>query len=311
MRSAVKSQQRMVKLLDDLHAPEGAQPSSVPGVTLLRTTRYAPPVPVLYEPCIAIVAQGSKRFHLPDRVVTYDARRYLVLTVPVPAECETEAAEDGPFLGIAVRIELDVLSELLMRMGPQAFPSRQVRGEEWLTTPAMTPDVADVTIRLLQCLYAKADADVLGPQLVRELTYRVLRGSEGGALQDLLQMQGAKAQIHRVLHRMHTHFAEPLQIASLAHEAGMSISALHEHFKAVTQTSPLQYVKMIRLHKARMLMVQDDLGAAGAAERVGYESASQFSREFKRFFGVPPAFEAQRVRVALGVSSGVRCARSV
>ena len=288
-------------LLDGLHAPEGGHPSLLPGVTLLRTTRYAPPVPVLYEPCIAIVAQGRKRFHLPDRVVTYHAERYLILTVPVPAECETEAGEDGPFLGVAVRIHLDVLSDLLMKMGTPARPAQQVRSEEWVSTPAMTPEVADVTIRLLQSLYAKADADVLGPQLVRELTYRVLRGSEGGALQDLLLMQGAKAQIHRVLHRMHTRFAEPLHVSSLAHDAGMSISALHEHFKAATRTSPLQYVKMIRLHKARMLMVQDDLNAAGAAERVGYESASQFSREFKRFFGVPPTFEAQRVRAALGV----------
>ena len=212
MRNSVEDAQHMVKLLDGLHAPEGAHPSLVPGVTLLRTTRYASPVPVLYEPCIAIVAQGSKRFHLPDRVVTYNFQRYLVLTVPVPAECETEAVEGGPFLGVAVRIDLDVLSELLMRIGPQAFPVREARGQEWVTTPSMTPEVQDVTIRLLHSLYGNADANVLGPQLVRELTYRVLRGSEGGALQDLLQAQGAKAQIHRVLHRMHTHFTEPFHI---------------------------------------------------------------------------------------------------
>ena len=305
MTVPAKSEQRMVRLLDGLHSPEGGHPSLLPGVTLLRTTQYAAPVPVLYEPCIAIVAQGSKRFHLPDRVVTYNAKRYLVLTVPVPADCETEAGEDGPFLGIAVRIDLDVLSDLLMKMGPQAPPPRNERGDEWLSTPAMTPEVADVATRLIKSLYTKTDAEVLGPQLVRELTYRVLRGSEGGALQNLFLLQGAKAQIHRVLHRMHTHFAEPLHIPLLAHEAGMSISALHEHFKAATRTSPLQYMKMIRLHKARMLMVQDDVGAAGAAERVGYESASQFSREFKRFFGVPPAFEAQRVRATLGLSGSV------
>ncbi len=295
----------MIKLLDGLRSPEGGHPSLLPGVTLLRTTQYAPPVPVLYEPCIAIVAQGSKRFHLPDRVVTYDAQRYLILTVPVPADCETLAGKDGPFLGLAVRIDLDVLSDLLMKMSPQVRPLWQERGDEWVSTPAMTVEVAHVTIRLLESLYAKTDADVLGPQLVRELTYRVLRGSEGGALQNLLLMQGAKAQIHRVLHRMHTHFAEPLHIPLLAREAGMSLSALHENFKAATRTSPLQYLKMIRLHKARMLMVQDNVGAARAAERVGYESASQFSREFKRFFGAPPVDEAQRVRAALGLSSSV------
>ena len=297
-----KDQRRMVKLLDSLGSPEGARPSTLEGVTLLRTTRKTAPVPVLYEPCIVIVAQGRKRFHLPDRVLTYDARNYLVLTVPVPADCETEVSEQGPFLAVAIRIDLALLSDLLIKMGAAASPVRTERSDEWVSAPPMTPLLSGVTIRLLECLRSKTDAKVLGPQLVRELTYRVLCGEEGGALHDLLLMNGAQAQIHRVLHRMHTAFASPLDIPSLAHEAGMSVSALHMHFKTVTATSPVQYLKTIRLHKARMLMVQDALGASIAAERVGYDSASQFSREFKRLFGAPPADEAQRVRSTFGIS---------
>ncbi len=295
----------MVELLEELGSPEGAWPSALNGVTLIRTTRATVPVPVMYEPCIVIVAQGIKRFHLPDRVIHYDAHNYLVLTVPVPADCETVVDASGPFLAFSVRIDLALLSELLLGVEGTALvqkPRCEMLSSSWVSAPAMTPAISNVAVRLLECLRSPVDAKVLGSQLIRELTYRVLCGEEGGALQNLLLAQGAQAQIHRILHRMHAGYATPLDIPSLAKEAGMSVSALHAHFKAVTETSPMQYVKTIRLHKARMLMVQDAVGASSAAERVGYSSPSQFSREFKRLFGFPPADEAQRVRAAFGLS---------
>ena len=302
-------QRRMVELFTELDPPEGARPSRVPGVLLLKTTRPTPPIPVLYEPCIAVVAQGRKRFHLPDHVVSYDARNYLLLTVPAPADCETLVAKDGPFLGMVVRIDLAVLSDLALKLtAAQTFLHTDPRpacvpANHWVGAPPMTASLRDVAIRLLECMRSPLDAEVLGPGLVRELTYRVLSGEGGGALRELLAAQGVHAQIHRILHRMHTEFAAPLHIPSLAQEVAMSVSALHQHFKAVTATSPVQYLKTIRLHKARTLMVQDTVSAAAAAERVGYDSASQFSREFKRMFGAPPADEAQRVRTAIGLSA--------
>ena len=294
----------MVELLEELGSPEGAWPSALTGVTLIRTTRAMVPVPVMYEPCIVIVAQGMKRFHLPDRVIHYDAHNYLVLTVPVPADCETVIDASGPFLAVSVRIDLALLSDLLLGVAGTALvqkPRSGAQPDSWVSAPAITPALSNVAVRLLECIRLPLDAKVLGPQLVRELTYRILCGEDGGALQNLLLAQGAQAQIHRILHRMHAEYATPLDIPSLAQEAGMSVSALHAHFKAVTATSPMQYVKTIRLHKARMLMVQDGLGAASAAERVGFGSPSQFSREFKRLFGSPPADEAQRVRTTFGL----------
>ena len=294
----------MVELLEELGSPEGAWPSALTGVTLIRTTRAMVPVPVMYEPCIVIVAQGMKRFHLPDRVIHYDAHNYLVLTVPVPADCETVIDASGPFLAVSIRIDLALLSDLLLGVAGTALvqkPRCGTQPDSWVSAPAITPALSNVAVRLLECIRLPLDAKVLGPQLVRELTYRILCGEDGGALQNLLLAQGAQAQIHRILHRMHAEYATPLDIPSLAQEAGMSVSALHAHFKAVTATSPMQYVKTIRLHKARMLMVQDGLGAASAAERVGYGSPSQFSREFKRLFGSPPADEAQRVRTTFGL----------
>ena len=296
MGALERDRARMVELLEGLRSGEGATATLVDGVTLLRHTRSAPPSPVFYEPCVVIVARGRKRFHLPDRVLTYDARNYFVLTVPVPAGCETEISDGGPFLGFAVRISLELLSELTLMMQTERRPAEssgvQVRA------PGMSAGVSSAAIRLLECLRSPSDAAVLGVQMVRELVYRVLRGEAGGALEELLLASEAQARIHRVLHAMHREYKSPLHVPSLAHKAGMSVSALHFHFKAVTQTSPVQYLKAIRLHKARMLMVQDAIGASVAAERVGYESASQFSREFKRLFGAPPADEARRVRGA-------------
>ena len=299
--------QRMVELIDELGSPEGAWPCALIGVTMIRTSRAMVPVPVMYEPCIVIVAQGMKRFHLPDRVIHYDAHNYLVLTVPVPADCETVVDASGPFLAVSVRIDLALLSDLLLGVNGTALVQKPKCGtlpDAWVSASSMTPAISNVAMRLLECLRLPTDAKVLGPQLVRELTYRVLCGENGGALQNLLLAQGAQAQIHRILHRMHAEYATPLDIPSLAQKAGMSQSALHAHFKAVTATSPMQYVKTIRLHKARMLMVQDALGASSAAERVGYSSPSQFSREFKRLFGFPPADEAQRVRSTFGLNIG-------
>jgi AraC-like DNA-binding protein len=160
--------------------------------------------------------------------------------------------------------------------------------------------MSDAIVRLLVCLHAPVDAAVLGRGIVREIAYYALCGPEGGALLTMLTRWGPLAQIHAVLHRMHSRYTEPLNVARMAEETGMSISAFHHNFKAVTGSSPLQYLKSVRLHKARMLILHDGLGAALAADRVGYESASQFSREFKRFFGNRPTEESKRIRASFG-----------
>ncbi|HYE26218.1 MAG TPA: AraC family transcriptional regulator [Clostridia bacterium] len=293
------NRKRMVELLEALTTGEGMRPSLLDGVKLIRADRSYPRSPVLYEPSIVIVANGRKRGYVGDRVYTYDAQNYLVLTVPMPFECETEVGENGPLLGVSIRVELAVLSELMMNMNMR---TRQAHGEgadRCISATPLDAKLGEATIRLLEALGSPLEAKVLGPQIVREITYRVLCGEQGGALRALLSINGAQAQIQRALHRMHSEYASPIEIASLAGEAGMSVSAFHHHFKAVTATSPLQYLKTVRLHKALMLMVQDGVGAAVAADKVGYESASQFSREFKRFFGAPPIDEAERVRSVL------------
>jgi AraC-like DNA-binding protein len=293
--STESTNRRMTALLASLATREGSQPTILDNVRLMKASKNLPRMPVLYEPGIVIVGQGRKRGYLGDQVYTYDAHNYLVLSVPLPFECETEAGADGPLLAVQIRVDLVVLAELLMKMdgthrsGPQEMP-------QGIYSTALDGRLSETTVRLLECLRNPVEAKVLGPQIVREITYRVLCGEQGGALRAAAAYNSRFGQVNRALQRIHAEYARNLSVEELAETAGMSASAFHQNFKAVTSTSPLQYLKTIRLHKARMLMVSDGLRAGVAADRVGYESSSQFSREFKRLFGMSPVEGTEEVR---------------
>jgi AraC-like DNA-binding protein len=291
---------RMKALLTELTTGEGMRPTIVDGVKLARANCSFPRTPVLYEPSIYVIASGRKKGYIGDRRVVYDENNYLVLSVPLPFECKTEVGHDEPLLGVLVRMEMSLISELAIKMDVRR---RQETADAYDCIRATPLDarMSDAIVRLLECLRSPLDAAVLGPGIVREIAYLGLCGPQGGGLFAMLARSGPLAQIHTVLHRMHTRYTEPLNVTRLAEEIGMSVSAFHHNFKAVTASSPLQYLKSVRLHKARMLIMHDGLGAAIAADRVGYESASQFSREFKRFFGNPPTEESKRVREVFGV----------
>jgi AraC-like DNA-binding protein len=306
MRDLEASNRRMTELLQSLATGQGVRPSILEGVKLMRSDHSLPRAPVLYEPGIFIVGQGRKRGYLGSQIYTYDPHNYLVLSAPMPFECETEAGPHGPFLAVSISIDLTVLSELLMKLDSR--PSPEAASAHAMCSVPLDLALSEAGVRLLESLQSPTDARILGPQIMREITYRVLCGERGDSLRALIALNGRVRQIQRALDRMHTGYAQPLDISTLAGDAGMSLSAFHHHFKAVTALSPLQYLKTIRLHKARMLMVQEGLGAGIAAGRVGYESTSQFSREFKRFFGATPSDEAARMRALLGLeaSTGIR-----
>ncbi|WP_442808484.1 AraC family transcriptional regulator [Trinickia soli] len=288
------AQVRMVELLATLAPAEGFTHSSLDGVKFMRTNVSTPRVPVMYEPCIVIVAQGRKRGFLGSQAFVYDAQHYLVLSVPLPFECETEASPDEPMLAISIRIDLGVIAEILMALndtrGPMDSEPRAV-----YATP-LDRTLSDAVLRLLESLASPHDARILGPSIVREICYRVLTGSQGDMIRAALTQQDHFGRIAKALRRIHSDFADSLDVPMLAREAGMSLAVFHAQFKAVTETSPMQYVKTTRLHHARLLMVQNGLNVSAAATRVGYESASQFSREFKRFFGVSPIDDVRRLR---------------
>ena len=285
---------RLARLLGDLTTQEGFTPSLLPGVKFMRSCVPIIRSKVSYDPSIVIVAQGRKRGFLGDHVFTYDANHYLVLSVPLPFECETLPSPDGPLLGISIGVSPTEVAELMLEM-QRSQPIPMGKPEAIRSTP-LDDRLYDAVVRLVEALASPDDARILGPQCVREILYRVLCGEEGGTLRALAAPHTHFGQISRALHRIHNDYATPIDMTTLASEAGMSLSTFHSHFKAVTSSPPLQYLKTIRLHKARLLMVNQGETASSACRLVGYESASQFNREFKRFFGDTPAAVAEEMR---------------
>ncbi len=303
-RSDRGQRSRLVELLDTLAVREGSHPTDVPGVQLARISEGAPRKPILYEPMILILGQGSKRAYLGGEVLRYDAGNYLALSVPVPVECEVDASPEEPLLAVRIAIEPALLAEILVNLDE---PSREGDVPRGIDASPLTPEISDAVVRLLECLRRPADSRILGPQTVREIVYRVLQHETGGgaaaALRALATRNDRFMRISRVLQQIHADSTLSLSIEDLAKSASMSLSTFHHNFKAVTATSPLQYLKSIRLHRARMLMVNAGHNASTAALAVGYESASQFGREFKRFFGKPPLEETAEIRARLAVGA--------
>ena len=296
-----KNRRRMVELLSELTPGEGFHTTILDGVKLRRSDRNEKRTPVMYEPSVYIVASGRKRGYVGDRCLVYDPNNYLVLSVPLPFECEAEIGDGEPLLGLSVRMEIGVISELAASMDV-CLTQQSAKGLACVHATPLDVALGDAAVRLLECLRSPVDAVVLGPAMKREITYRVLCGPRQETLFAMLGRNGDAAQVHAVLRRMHARYSEPLNVARVAAEIGMSVSALHHHFKAVTSTSPVQYLKAVRLHKARMLILYNGVGAEVAAGRVGYESASQFSREFKRLFGRSPIEECRRVWAMSGLA---------
>jgi AraC-like DNA-binding protein len=208
-----------------------------------------------------------------------------------------------------VQIDLQVAAELILAlddMHPCARPTGST--QPWIP---LDDSMGDAVLRLLQALRRPADARVLGPGLVRELLYRVLTGPQGAAVREALGSQGSMTRIGKALRRIRKSYADALDVAALAREAGMSIAAFHAHFKVVTHTTPIQFLKTTRLQHARLLMMREGVSAAHASRLVGYESNSQFSREFKRLFGSTPTQEALRMKAALCTGGTEPASRSI
>ena len=275
------NEQNLRTLLPDIQLIYGSQPSG-------RT-------PVMYRPGIVFLFSGYKIGYINDRTFRYDANEYLLLTVPLPFECETFATAEAPLAGLRLDVDIFQLQELLMDIGEDPL-FRPAMAESGINAATLSEEILCAAERLLDVMERPLDARILGKQIIREMLYHVLTGPRGGALMALVSRQTHVSQISRVLKRIESQYSETLSVDQLAAEANMSLSAFHHNFKSVTSTSPLQYLKAYRLHKARMMMAHDGLKASAAAMQVGYESASQFSREFKRFFGLTPGEDAARLR---------------
>ena len=273
---------------------EGLNESPWPGLTIFRADKPATCVPVVYEPCICVVAHGRKQVHIGGEVITYDPLHYLVVSVPLPVEAEiVEASTDEPFLSLRLDIDTSMLSGLLLDARPNTPQDDASRA---IYASPMTSELSGAVGRLLRSLHNPNDARILAPLALREFLYHILLGEQGKRLRSVAVRDSRANRIAAVLRFMHDNSSHTLTVEELARRASMSASTFHHNFKSMTSLPPLQYLKMIRLHQARLLMLNDGLSAGEAAYSVGYNSASQFTREFRRVFGAPPAREIRRLQ---------------
>ncbi|ENR2613617.1 AraC family transcriptional regulator [Salmonella enterica] len=243
------------------------------GIRLLYGVEPGPRTPVMYQPGIIFLFSGHKIGYINKRKFRYDANEYLLLTVPLPFECETWATPEVPLAGIRLDIDVLQLQELLMDIGEDERFQLPMAASG-INSATLSDEILCAVERLLDVMERPLDARILGKQIIREILYHVLMGPRGGALLALVSRQTHFSLISRVLKQIEMKYTENLNVEQLAAEANMSVSAFHHNFKAVTSTSPLQYLKSYRLHKARMMMIHDGMKASAAAMRVGYESAS-------------------------------------
>lgn len=291
----------MAELLENLATIDGGSVnSSIKGVRFFKNSKQIRRKPLLYTPGICIVASGYKLGHLGGKTFRYDAGNYLVTSISMPFECESFPNGKEPLLGMFIDIDLVQLNDLIRQVDLHTDLHAHTASDYPLAIgpSVMDAEMKDATIRLLKAHRSEQEARILGPAYVREIHYRALCGSQAPVLLSAARGNGTMAQVLNAISLMERSYQDKFDIKQLAVSAHMSTSAFHKAFKDITADSPLQYLKKIRLAKARDLIVQSKMRANLAASEVGYESPSQFSREFKRYFGESPADVMREMRSA-------------
>lgn len=277
--------------LAERHCPDGLVDTALDGVRLNRVTAPTAPAASVYEPMLCLILQGAKRVTIGEQTLRYDPTTYFVASVELPASgCVCEASEKEPYIGLAITIDRALLASVLAEM-----PPRPLGRDAGFLINTVTPDLVGSIRRLIELLDRPQDIAMLAPMIRREILYRLVQSDDTGTIQQIARIDSRLSRVHRALHWIKTHYDKPLGIDYLAELAGMSRASFHRHFKAATAMSPLQYQKALRLQEARRLLI-GHADAQRTAHRVGYESASQFSREYARMFGLPPARDAERLR---------------
>ncbi len=272
---------------------DGFHPTAISSLEVVRSSAPSEPVPGVYRPSLCYVLQGAKEVVISGRTFRYTVGQYLVLSVDLPVTGEIiEATPSRPYLCLVVSLPSALIYDVLQTM------KRPVGAGEkaGIYVGRAESALSDAVARLTLCLDSSDDGAILVPGILQEIIYRLLRGPFGPMLAEL-GMAGSRTQrISRAITQLKNRFAEPLRVADLARLAGMSVSTFHEHFRRITTMSPLQYQKLLRLQEARRLLVADGAGVGDIGFRVGYQSPSQFSREYSRYFGRTPSLDLREHR---------------
>ena len=269
--------------------------TAIPGLSLYRRMEPTPPASGMYEPSLCLVAQGAKRVLLGDDTYVYDAHHFLITSVDLPTVWQiTEASREKPCLGLVMKLDQREISQLMV--DSHLPPPRAQQSSRGMATGEVTLALLTAFQRLIDLLAEPMDIPILAPIIQREISYRLLMGDQGARLRQMASAGSQSHQIARAIDWLKGNFTRPLRIDNLATQVNMSISTFHHHFRALTAMSPLQYQKWLRLNEARRLMLAERLDATTAAFQVGYESPSQFSREYSRLFGAPPLRDITSLR---------------
>lgn len=267
-----------------------------PGVNLARFARPTELHHGFLDPCFCVIAQGAKTLTLGADVFRYDPARYMIATVGVPMTAQVvEASPDRPYLSLRLDLDPAVVGSVMVESG--LAESRGDGGSvRAIAVSQLDAELLDATLRLVRLIERPEQYRALAPLVVREIVYRLLTGAQGNRMRHLATDGGHARRMVRAVDKFRKDFDKPLRIEAVAKQLGMSTSAFHAHFKAVTAMSPLQFQKQLRLQEARRLMIGEHLDAAEAGYRVGYEDPAYFSRDYKRHFGEPPMRDVERLR---------------
>lgn len=273
------------KVLKPLISQNGLYETALDEVKIFTTDESSPRTQLIYDLCLVIVLEGKKVGYLGENIYNYDNQNYIVAPATIPFECETVASKEEPFTGVIISIDKDIMIDILNQLEIKKSSKEKFHG---LFTDSITPQIEETTIRLLQALHSQEEAKILGKQLLRELYYRIAIGKNAELLQRFFLSSKKEAKIAKSLKTIHENYNRNLDIPTLAKQEDMSVASFHTHFKKITSSTPLQYIKKIRLNKAKELITRYNYPVNKTADAIGYESPSQFSRDFKSFFGVPP-----------------------
>lgn len=269
--------------------------TAVPGLSLFRREEPTGPISGMYEPSICMAVQGAKRVILGDDTYVYDAGHYLITSVHLPTIVQIlEASPEKPYLGLRLKFDVKEISQLMVDSNlPQPRPQQSSRG---MATGEVTIQLINAFIRLIDLLADEKDIPILAPVIQREIVYRLLVGDQGERLRQIATAGSQSQQISKAIGWLKNNYAQAVSMDELAAQANMSTSTFHHHFRSLTALSPLQFQKQLRLQEARRLMLAERMDAANAAFQVGYESPSQFNREYSRMFGAPPLRDVTNLR---------------
>ncbi|GLX65834.1 AraC family transcriptional regulator [Paenibacillus glycanilyticus] len=288
-------QSKLAKIIERYAQTDGVHETAIPSMYFMRQANSSGPRPGVYKPSLCLVVQGAKEVWLGEERYKYSPTDYLVSSVHLPVTSQvTEATPDVPYLGFKLEFTakqvLEVLRDSDIGVGSRSHAKRGMFVSR-IETPLM-----DVIVRLVCLLDEPQDIPMLAPLFIREILYRVLRGEHGGLLEQIAIEGSSTQQIKEVIEHITNYFSNSLRIEELAELANMSISSLHRQFKEVTAMSPIQFQKQLRLQEARRLMISESADASEVAFRVGYESPSQFSREYSRMYGASPRQDVKRLK---------------